>query len=130
MGVYQQVPITGNGMQMLPSGALAISPFTVANGQYVKMVAIQTAPTQDFSMRAWISRLPEGPSEGTNHYTRHWPINRIAEIVVIYDRNLPVPDIVGRLIAVDPGDYYVNILNLVNEENSFSFAQGGLNSVL
>lgn len=117
-------------MNLLEPGSLLVIPLTVAPGSGLLCSMLQLSPTQDYSLRGWLSRLPCGLFLPTN--TSYWHFDRYNEQqVAIYDRARdPLPATLGNLypLAVAPGAYCLNILNVVNSENIFSFAAATLQS--
>ena len=108
------------GLNLLNSSSLLLVPIIISSGIGITLSMEQVAPTQDYSMRSWISLLGDGNFYPTN--TSFWYLPRIiSQLVLVYDFNFPVP--VGNYltIPVPPGNYLLNILNLVNAQNYFGF---------
>lgn len=78
---------------------------------------------QDHSLRVWISVAPgDTPAVQTPQFASFWHANRNdQEYITVFDENNPIQDLRSPL-GLPPGDYTVNILNLVNRENVYSFA--------
>lgn len=109
-----------NNIYTVEHGRLVAFPLTITEGQAVRIVTAHLAVgIQDHSLRVWVSSDIGGISvaRGANEF---WHPNRNAqETVAVYDRSMVAPDENG--IAVEPGTYYVNVLNLINSRNAFSF---------
>lgn len=110
------------GMTELLSSNLMVVPLVI-NPQQGQMLALaQLSPTQDYSLRFWLSMKPNGIFVPTNASFYH--MNRTADrLYLYYDMNSTppsAPNILG--IPVPTGSYKLNILNLVNAENVFSFS--------
>lgn len=103
------------------SGTSGSFPFRI-NGGYVKFKLAMYGAGQDSSLRAWISRAPSGDSVVSNpaHWS-YWQPQRLAFDFVVYSDSLsPIPS--GTvLIPLTDGEYYINVLNLVNRPNEFIF---------
>lgn len=108
---------------VIPNGNLYAFPFTVAEGEAVNVVVAHTGiGKQDHSLRVWVSAEPgHNPVVDRPIHVVNWYPNRDArEYVTVYDSALAPPTVPGPL-AVQPGTYFVNVLNLTNSENSFAF---------
>ena len=113
---------TMQGMNAVNPGSAVATTFTLQPGSGWSMAMMQLAPTQDYSLRAWISALPGGQFLPTR--MSYWHLNRKnAPVVVVYDLAI-TPDSLetGYAVPLLPGVYVLNILNLVNSENVFSFS--------
>lgn len=106
---------------VVPPHTMVCVPFGIDNDT-VEITLVQSAPTQDHSLRAWVSRLPNGIPVTEQPGARTWHPNRIPdERVLFVDAALPLPD--HRMpVAVPAGNYHLNVLNLCNSMNSFSIA--------
>ena len=110
------------GMSAIDAGSLVGITLTVRPRFGIMMAMAQLSPTQDFSIRAWVSDKAGGNFLPTN--ASYWELNRSPDqLVLVYDR-AGVPPVSGniRLIPVAPGFYVANVLNLINLENVFSFS--------
>jgi hypothetical protein len=117
-GVAAQEP------QLLPAGTLALIPLDLSVVQMMKLVLAQASFTEDYGMHAWISRYPAGSSLLTALDV--FPLMRMApRPVVLYVPGQTPPD-ATYLAPVEPGAYYLNVLNLTNSLSRFSFAQTNL----
>ena len=114
-------PSSIEGMHVVPPGNLVAVPLSIISGQVLKFVVLQNSPTQDFSMRAWISITPGGATVGNTLTTQYWPVVRYPDVIVLHDMNVVLPDVL-RTIPVLPGSYTLNVLNLVNEKNVFTYS--------
>ena len=96
-------------------------PFSV-DGDAVEITLVQSAPTQDHSLRAWVSVTPNGLPVTNQPGARTWHPNRIPdERVLIVDAAIPQPE--HRMpVPVPAGSYHLNVHNLCSAENSFSIA--------
>lgn len=109
----------------LPSGHIGLLPLTLEAGQTISISLKQiiTNPQnlpQDRSLRAWISEQPGGRSltESTNITAAHLTALNTTVIRVLAPGAAPETD--GFNIPALPGQYWLNVLNLVNEANSFA----------
>jgi hypothetical protein len=128
------------GMTRLEASSLLVIPLIVTPSGVLRCAMMQLSPTQDYSIRGWLSRLPGGLFLPTHASFWHFP-RGYEQQIVIHDRALAVPDDppgpgdqlgpygqrLGGLgtrypLAVSPGSYCLNILNLVNGGNIFSFS--------
>lgn len=106
----------------IPSGCGKAFPLNLESEERLNIIVVHTAMgVQDHSLRVWVSRQVGGaevrfdPPNAT-----YWHANRNAqEIVMAYDESLDRPE--GYSIALEPGAYFVNVLNLINSANTFSF---------
>jgi hypothetical protein len=108
-------------MAAIDSSNLLVIPITIPALQGLMFGLAQLSPTQDYSLRAWISRTPGGDFVPTN--ASYWHLNRTPDqLILVYDMNGTPPP--GNILAIPlfVGDYNLNILNLVNTENVFSFS--------
>lgn len=109
---------------VIPNGNLFAFPFTIGEGEAKNIVVVHTAGTsnQDHSLRAWVSTeaggtvLYDAPA-----FVQMWHPNRnAAEYVTAYDRGIEAPQ-APMPLALAPGDYVLNVLNLSNRQNVFAF---------
>jgi hypothetical protein len=112
-----------NNIYTVDHGQLVVFPITVEAGQKREITVTHVAVgIQDHSLRVWMSRDFDvgGQTLGETLPTRFWHPNRTpTEKVTVYDRNEEAP--AGFTIALDPGTYLLNVLNLVNSRNAFAF---------
>jgi hypothetical protein len=104
-----------------PGAGIAFA-FTLAPSDVKNVIIVQIAPnTQDNALRCWVSHQMGGTQVVEYPINvAFWHANRVPnEIITVYDQALPPP--VGAALPLAPGSYYVNILNLTNEKNAFSF---------
>lgn len=117
------------GMFEVPSGNVANIQLNLPAGAYILIKLAQIGYAQDYSLRAWISVYSDGvPIEP--EYNREFALNRQIESFVLYDRlatNLVLPSDLRNVPAL-PGSYILNILNIVNSINAFSFSQSVVTS--
>lgn len=114
---------TEAGMVAVPNGALVAIAVTIAPGAAIDINIVQTAPTQDFSLRCFVSDRPAGeaPASAPPHLA-FWHAARIpARRIVLAASDRPAPD-PETTILVPAGDYFVNVLNLANAPNAFAAA--------
>jgi len=112
---------TINTMGCIESSSLLTIAITVPSLGGIKFAMSQMSPTQDYSIRVWFSILPGGDFIPTN--ASYWHLNRyVDQILTLYDINANKPTGSNILaIGVPSGNYNLNLLNLVNSENVFSF---------
>lgn len=116
------VSATPDDNQALNSSSLYAIPFTLEEGGSLRCIIVHTAPTQDHSLRCWISTTAGDTQVDAASHLSYWHPNRTnAESVIIHDTDVEV--FLGSSFArpLPPGEYFVNILNLGNSINSFSF---------
>ena len=105
----------------IPSGSLIVIPIDMTTVAMTQVMLVQVSYTQDYSLRTWLSLHPDGLA-----IAGVIPILKTAGIplvIHIADQILP-PDV--NAIAVEPGQYMLNVLNLTNEANVFSFSKTDL----
>jgi hypothetical protein len=107
----------------LEAGRAVAFPLTIGAGEAKRIIGIHTwLNAQDHSVRVWVSSevsgLPLGPT-----VSEFWQLNRVAgETVLVHDEDRVVTERTAKgPIAVPPGTYYVNFLNLVNTKNGFLY---------
>jgi hypothetical protein len=124
-----EVPFA-NGMYEVLSGNVAYAPIAIGPGDAFEFTVTHVSPTQDHSLRCWLSGVPNGMSLTERLPLNYWHANRtISEKVVIHDLSRsPIAPAPGRLgtIAVPPGPYFLNVLNLVNAANVFALRVASL----
>lgn len=75
---------------------------------------------QDFSMRSWISMQQGGNPVVDAPPASSWLLTALQKrIITIYDAFAGIGPYEGISIGLTPGNYWLNVLNLVNETNSF-----------
>jgi hypothetical protein len=99
--------------------AFEILPNTAASVKVVHTMA----GSQDNSLRCWISKDPGGVSvEQITPEISFWhPRRKVMVAHVLYSGTPPEPsaELTTYNIMVEPGTYYLNVLNLVNSGNKF-----------
>lgn len=125
MSLYPIITIdaaaAADGPNALASGTLAVIPIDMTVHAMVQLAIAQASLTQDFSLRGWISALPDGAS--LTPYPGVFPVSRVAGMPIVVYGVLQTPP--SPCIAVPimrPDIYYLNLLNLTNEPNQFLFA--------
>lgn len=117
----------------LPSGSLGVFPLTLTQGGTIKLflnqlIGDRTNLPQDQSIRGWVSTQKGGnPVVDSPAAASTWTLSAMQRrVVTIYDLMDDAPTVEGMMIGIMPGDYWLNIYNLVNESNSFtlSYQQG------
>lgn len=123
MSLYPTTVIDGTTLALDPNrilpGNLIVSPVDMTVTQMLQITLQQMANTQDFSLRTWVSLYPDGIAFAPGNI----PILKWANVpIVIYVPSQIIPeDTIG--ILVQPGKYFLNILNLTNEHNVFGYSQ-------
>ena len=103
---------------LMPSGALIVIPIDMLGVQMTQISMAQLALTQDYSLRTWVSLDPDGLA-----IERYFPILRTGGVpFVIYIAGFTPPANTSPIL-VTPGSYFLNILNLTNEQNVLAFNQ-------
>jgi len=127
--LYPTTTITyPGGPYKLPPGNLFVLQIDLAVGQTATLVMRQQAPDpthlpQDLSIRCHISHKPGGGSVIENPpNAASWHLSGLqSDAVVLYDvSTLEEPEWNAIKIGLMPGRYWLNVLNLVNESNTFS----------
>jgi hypothetical protein len=120
-----------DGLYSLPQGNMGVFQFTVAPGQRIMFKMAQVIGNyenipQDQSIRCWVSFIKGGASVHETPITaKQWHLSALLrDDIVVYDStSVEVePPTIG--IPVEPGAYWLNVLNLVNQPNMFSFVLG------
>ena len=114
-----------SNLYMINQGSLIAFPFTVGSGQSYDIAITHTRPTQDYSLRAWVSGPDPGGEEliVSPQSVAFWNPRRnpnLIEVVTVHDIAVPPPGPMS--IAVAPGNYHVNVLNLISMLNGFAFS--------
>jgi len=111
----------------IPSGKLGVVPVTLGQNQTIVLVMNQlfydtNNLPQDFALRGWVSTQQGGNPVIDNPASQaQWPITGLQKrVVILYDMMAEAPVIDGIYLPLMPGAYWLNILNLVNEDNSFA----------
>lgn len=107
----------------VPGSTVLVFPFTIDAEQSKRIILFHTDITQqDHSLRSWVSREVAGteilmyPLE-----LSIWHPNRVPHhVVTVYDKDMDEPEGVA-LLPVEPGEYFLHVLNLTNRQNSFAY---------
>lgn len=102
---------------IIQPGNLIVAPIDMTEAQMVQIDLQQMSNTQYFSLRAWLSLYQNGIAYPPGNYS---VLNWAGAPIVIYVPGQTPPDYTFA-IEVPPGMYFLNILNLTNEHNIFSF---------
>lgn len=124
-GLYPIVSLTGPGVHVFPSGALAALALHLPAGGVWRIAVAHVAPRQDHSVRAWISggETPGGAAMAIAGFgaASVWHPNRTPdEVAYLHDRDIPRDPAWGIAVASVPGNWWLNLLNLANGENACS----------
>ncbi len=112
--------VSPNNIYTVDSGSMLAFPITLGEEGVFEITPQHVAMgIQDHSLRLWVSREIGGPTLGRGPTERIHPNRTPKETLKVYDAALDAPD--GLALALEPGDYYVNVLNLVNSRNALSF---------
>lgn len=125
MSLYRQNYFEMNDQRehIVPSGQITSSKVTVGEDNFIALEVIHTeANSQDLSLRAWVSKSIAGnPLE--HAVPQVWHPKRIpGDMVAFMTADAPYPDFNGKnvtVITVPPGEYWFNVLNLINTNNKF-----------
>ena len=82
----------------------------------------QMSQTQDYSLRAWVSKYPSGIFFPPGHYA----VKKFGWSPIVIYKSPQTPPDDSFSIMVEDGKYYLNILNLTNETNVFGFMKTDL----
>lgn len=102
-------------------GSLLVFTMDVAEGARVTIDAVHAAAVQDFSLRVWVSKEPQGTT--VDYFPQrfsYWHPIRTPYPMVVADRSLGLSE--AEAISVEPGRYYVNVLNMINARNGMRFS--------
>ncbi len=121
-------PSPEEGRYTLPSGTLGVLAITVPTAGVIQLVMHQliadtTNLPQDHSIRAWVSTQKGGNPVIENPVSAaQWTLSALQNrVITVYNlMGNYVPDDEHVSIGIPPGDYWLNVLNLVNEANSFA----------
>lgn len=103
--------------------SLVVIPITVPATSATSFVLTHTAPVQDWSLQAWVSASPFSRSVETAYPAAYWELQRMSpQPLCLYTADA-VPLANSHAIMLDPGTYFLNVLNLINEPNLFQFAR-------
>lgn len=110
---------------MLASGTVVLLPIDMTTILMTQIIVTQVSLTQDFGMRCWLSVYPLGvsliaPLPDVFALSRMTP----RPLIIFVNDQVPPPNSI--LANVQPGLYYLNILNLTNHHSAFSFTQTNL----
>ncbi len=111
---------------LILSGNLIIIPIDMRISHMIQIGVFQMSNNQDFSLRGWISNLPNGqPLYSTTGYYLNrgdFPITKYGALPVILFNPGQTPPIAQSFsVEIPSGVYYINIQNLANEANIFGF---------
>lgn len=105
----------------LKQGWCVAIPVTIGEGQILTTKLSKDYPSQDYSVRAWLSPNKNGSSlglyENSVNNGRLELLNEPIYTVAYYTEELENEKDYLFKMKVEPGDYYINLLNLVNSEN-------------
>lgn len=110
------------GNNPLAEGCLACGLFVLPQNETIRFRMVRMNPTQDFSLRCWVSQYPGGESITLEPVESYWHLNRIATFeIAVASTSTPIlnPMTTTYLIDAQPGSYYLNVLNMVNSPNPF-----------
>jgi hypothetical protein len=109
-------------------GCMTVIPFTLNVGGGIIFSALQAALTEDFSIRAWFSLMPNSnPIIIDPPILSTFSLLRTPFEIVVYDPDVSPPAPLSNttyqsLYPLPPGQLYFNLLNLINKPNIFTFA--------
>ncbi len=110
------------------SGTETIIPIDMTTTLMTELTVFQMSNTQDFSLRAWLSKYQNGIALPSIGFATggNYPIRRFGGVPIIIYVAGQSPPANTFPIEVTPGQYYLNILNLTNEQNIFGFTKTDL----
>ena len=103
----------------IPSGNLIVIPIDMTVTQMTQITLRQISLTQDYSLRMWLSVYPHGMTVEPGMF----PVLRFGGVPFVIYVAPQTPPSDTYPIFVLPGVYMMNILNLNNETNMFTFSQ-------
>jgi len=124
--LYNVVPLTYPSQYnqfTVPSGSLGVFRLPLASGQAMVLQMNQLLPDprhfpQDMTMRCWIANSAGGNPLPVD--SNAWILTALQRrIITVYDAFAGLGPFEGITVDLAPGTYWLNILNLVNESNSF-----------
>lgn len=110
------------GANPLAEGCLLTGAFNLEEDTTIRFRMVRLMPTQDFSIRCWLSKFPGGESLSLAPQASYWHLNRVANFeIVITSSEEPIlnPLTVSYVIKADSGEYYLNALNMTLTPNPF-----------
>lgn len=112
---------------IIMQGCLTAIPFTLHTGGGIIMSALQAALTEDFSIKAWFSSIPGGPPINYDPPVLSvFSLLRTPFEIVVYDPTVAPPAPLSNtsfqsFYPLPPGEIFLNLLNLINKPNVFTF---------
>lgn len=101
-------------------GNMTCVPIDMTTVRMTKILLQQASNTQDYSLRAWLSLYQEGVALADNSIKTYTIMRNVLLPIIIYTAG-QTPDAESFSVLVVPNYYFLNILNLTNEVNYFSF---------
>lgn len=108
----------------LPSGCVAVIPIDMTVTRMTSILLAQLTLTQDFSLRTWVSIFQNGIP--VNPQPNTYPVLKVNGFALVLYVPPETPPSGTIPIPVSSGKYYLNVLNLTNEANLFSFSKTDL----
>jgi hypothetical protein len=129
MGLYQitefDYPAPLNQFT-LPPGVLGVIPLVLESDATLTLTMNQLQPNpirlvQDRSILGWVSTQQSGnPVIDNPASLANWHLTSLQKtIIILYDALSELGPFDQPAISLMPGSYWLNVLNLVNETNSF-----------
>jgi hypothetical protein len=112
---------------IIMQGCMTCIPFTLNNGGGIIISALQVALTEDFSIKGWFSSQPNGqPFDVDPPILATFSLLRSPFEIVVYDPSVSPPAPLSNtsyqsFYPIQPGLIYLNLLNLINRPNIFTF---------
>lgn len=110
---------------LLLPGNMTCVPIDMTTVRMTQITMQQLSNTQDYSLRAWVSLYREGVALGDDSKKTYTIMRNILLPIIIYTAG-QVPPVESFSVLVEPNYYFLNILNLTNEANYFSFVKTDL----
>lgn len=88
---------------------------------YARVSVLQTPASQDYSLRCWFATEPGGSSIDFYRPMLSFWHSRTSRVFThtLFTDVVPVGDVLDYSIKVEPGIYYLNVINLTNVKTRF-----------
>lgn len=127
--ITQVAEAAAQGFARIPPGGLYVVSLELAPASLAQIIMAQASPTEDWSLRSWLSAVPRGEALASlmpPFSALFWSLPRTLVLPVVLYTPEQTPPAPALAIAANPGTYYVNVLNLVNAAATLSFTSARL----
>lgn len=114
-------PVAVNGVIVIDPGHLHVFTLDLLVDGALPLVVTHVAPVQDHSLRVWVATVKGGSNVVDRPYHQSfWHPNRIPfEFLTIVGPNGTAT---GSVLTLEPGRYYLHVLNLINATNAYTYS--------